>query len=144
MLSSLVMMALGGLRFGVNRAAYQSFSRSVGWRWEQVNRIGRQPAQQFLGPGADEITLEGVIYPHFKGGLRQIELMRALAASGQPMILVDGLGWVWERWVITDVEETKTLFLADGAPRRIEFTVTLRAYGRDMGAFGGLFGGQLA
>ena len=58
--------------------------------------------------------------------------MRVLADQGQPMILVDGLGWVWERWVITSVEETKALFMADGAPRRIEFSMTLAAYGSDL------------
>lgn len=131
MLSSLVMMALGGLRFGVNRASYQKFTRMAEYRWEAQDRLGRAPALQYLGPGKEEITLEGVIYPHFKGGLRQIELMRLLARQGQPMILVDGLGWVWERWVITRVDETKTHFLPDGAPRKIEFSVTLRAYGAD-------------
>ncbi len=140
MLSSLVMMALGAFRFGVNRASYQTFTRRAAWRWEQVDRVGRAPALQYLGPDADEITLEGVIYPHFKGGLRQIELMRAIAGLGQPMILVDGLGWVWQRWSIVSIEETKSVFLADGAPRKIEFTVTLKAYGSDSGAFGGLFG----
>jgi tape measure domain-containing protein len=30
----------------------------------------------YLGPDTEEITLEGVIYPHFKGGLRQVEIMR--------------------------------------------------------------------
>lgn len=128
---SVVMMALGAFRFGVNRANYQSFTRSASWRWEAQDRLGRNPALQYLGPGTDEITLQGVIYPHFKGGLRQIELMRLVANAGQPLILVDGLGWVWERWVITSVEETKTLFLADGAPRKIEFTVGLKAYGSD-------------
>jgi phage protein U len=131
MLSSLVMMALGGLRFGVNRAAYQTFTRMASYRWEEQARLGRAPALQYLGPGADEITLEGVIYPHFKGGLRQIELMRLLARQGQPMILVDGLGWVWDRWVITGIDEAKSVFMADGAPRKIEFTVTLKAYGAD-------------
>ena len=128
---SVVMMALGAFRFGVNRANYQSFTRSATWRWEAQDRLGRNPALQYLGPGTDEITLQGVIYPHFKGGLRQIELMRLVANAGQPLILVDGLGWVWERWVITSVEETKTLFLADGAPRKIEFSVGLKAYGSD-------------
>jgi len=128
---SLVMMALGAFRFGVNRANYQTFTRAAGWRWEEQPRLGRAPALQFLGPGADEITLEGVIYPHFKGGLRQIELMRLVAGAGQPLILVDGMGWVWERWVITAIEERKSLFLADGAPRKIEFTATLKAYGSD-------------
>jgi phage protein U len=60
-----------------------------------------------------------------------MELMRAVARQGVPMMLVDGLGFVWQRWVITRVSETKSLFLADGAPRRIEFNVTLRAYGSD-------------
>ncbi|WP_413874174.1 phage tail protein [Albidovulum sp.] len=128
---SLVMMALGLFRFGVNRAAYQTFRRSAEFRWEKLDRIGRAPALQFLGPDADEITLEGVIYPHFKGGLRQVELMRLSARLGQPMMLVDGLGWIWERWVIAGVEETKSVFLADGAPRKIEFALTLRAYGED-------------
>lgn len=140
MLSSLVMMALGGFRFGVNRASYQVFTRRAAWRWDKVDRVGRAPALQYLGPDADEITLEGVIYPHFKGGLRQVELMRAVAGTGQPMILVDGLGWVWERWVIRSVEERKSVFLADGAPRKIEFNVELQAYGRDGARFGGLFG----
>ena len=141
MLSSLVMMGLGGFRFGVNSAAYQSFRRAAAWRWEQLDRTGRAPALQFLGPDADEITLEGVIYPHFKGGLRQVELMRQIANRGEPMILVDGLGWIWERWVITAVEETKGVFMADGAPRKIEFTVTLKAYGQDRDGWGGgLFG----
>jgi phage protein U len=128
---SVVMMALGAFRFGVNRANYQSFTRSASWRWEAQDRLGRNPALQFLGPGTDEIALQGVIYPHFKGGLRQVELMRLVANAGQPLILVDGLGWVWDRWVITSVEETKTLFLADGAPRKIEFSVGLKAYGSD-------------
>jgi hypothetical protein len=126
-----IMMALGSFRFGVNRASYQSFTRDAAYRWSRQDRLGRAPALQYLGPDAEEITLEGVVYPHFKGGLRQMELMRAVARLGQPMMLVDGLGFVWQRWVITRVSETKSLFLADGAPRRIEFNVTLRAYGSD-------------
>jgi hypothetical protein len=126
-----IMMALGTFRFGVNRASYQMFTRDAAYRWAKQDRLGRDPALQYLGPDAEEITLEGVIYPHFKGGLRQMELMRAVARQGAPMMLVDGLGFVWQRWVITRVSETKSLFLADGAPRRIEFNVTLRAYGSD-------------
>lgn len=129
---SLVMMALGAFRFGISRANYQTFTRSASWRWEEQPRLGRRPALQYLGPGAEEITLEGVIYPHFKGGLRQVELMRLQASAGQPLILVDGMGWVWDRWVITGVEERKSLFMADGAPRKIEFTTTLKAYGSDL------------
>lgn len=131
MFESLIMLALGTFRFGVNQANYQSMTRTAGFRFAKLDRLARAPALQFLGPDAEEMTLQGTIYPHFKGGLRQVELMRLVARAGQPMILVDGLGWVWDRWCVTSIEETKSVFLRDGAPRRIDFTVTLQAYGRD-------------
>lgn len=126
-----VMMKLGTFRFGMNRANYQTFTRDAAYRWAKLDRLGRKPAMQFLGPDAEEITLEGIIYPHFKGGLRQMELMRAVASTGVPMMLVDGLGFVWDRWAITRVSETKSKFLAAGEPRKIEFSIGLQAYGRD-------------
>ena len=128
---SIVMMALGGFRFGISNGAYQQFSRTASYRWNKVDRVGRAPTLHYTGEGAQEITIEGVIYPHFKGGLRQVELMRLKAGAGMPMMMVDGLGWVWKRWVITRVEERKSVFMRDGAPRKIEFSMTLQAYGED-------------
>jgi len=130
---SLVQIALGAFRFGVSGGDYQTLVRSAEYRWQQVDRIGRQPAAQFGGAGVQTMTLEGTIYPHFKGGLRQVELMRLQAGLGLPLMMVDGLGWVWDRWVITRVEETKTYLMADGAPRRIDFMVELQSYGGDVG-----------
>ena len=129
--TSLVMLGLGSFRFGVNRSSYQSMRRQAGWRWASLPRIGRIPASQYLGPDTQRVTLQGVIYPHFKGGLRQVELMRAQAGLGIPMLLVDGLGFVLDQWCITSVDETKGLFLRDGAPRRIEFSMDLQSYGGD-------------
>ena len=113
-------------------------------------RIGRSPALQYSGPDAEELKLSGVICPHFKGGLRQVELMRLRAKAAQPMMMVDGLGWVWDRWVIDQVEERKGVFLRDGAPRKNEFTLSLKSYGKDNGVlsspsgrlndFGGAYG----
>jgi len=130
---STVMMGLGAFRFGVTGSSYQSLRRSAQFRWEKLDRTGRAPALQFMGPDAEEITLEGVIHPHFRGGLRQVEFMRMAAQLGTPMMMVDGLGWVWDRWVIVNVEETKSVLMADGAPRQIDFRVLLRAYGDDLG-----------
>lgn len=130
---STVMMALGAFRFGVTGGSYQSLRRVAQFRWEKLDRAGRAPALQFMGPDAEEITLEGTIHPHFKGGLRQVEFMRMAAQFGTPMMMVDGLGWIWDRWVIVNVEETKTVLMSDGAPRQIDFRILLRAYGGDRG-----------
>lgn len=60
-----------------------------------------------------------------------LEWPRAIASTGMPLMLIDGLGWVWQRWVFTEVTEVKSVLFADGTPHRIEFRVALRAYGKD-------------
>lgn len=126
---SSVMMALGDYRFCLDAAAYQSLERSTLYRWEAVDRIGVAPGQQFIGPGEDRIDLSGVIYPAFRGGLGQLDEMRAEAGKGEPLMMVDGMGRVWGDFCITEVRETQTVFFSNGTPRKIEFSLTVVAYG---------------
>ena len=126
-----VMMALGAFRFGISTGDYQRLRRRAEFRWPVQERVGRAPASQFVGKGLVSVGLSGVIYPHFRGGLRQIEAMEALGGLGRPMMLVDGLGWVFDLWCILAVEQTKTVLFADGVPRRIEFQIELQSYGGD-------------
>lgn len=65
--------------------------------------------------------------------------MRAQAAGGRPLVLLEGYGgFVLGDWVILKIEETKSELEGDGAPRVIEFYLTLKEYGGDEGGFGGL------
>jgi len=128
---STTMMGLGAYRFALSTAAYQSFDREISHRWESVPRLGRRPALQYVGPGEETINLDGIIYPSFKGGLGQLAAMRAEAATGEPRILLDGLGFVWGRWSILRVREGQKVFFADGAPREQAFSLQLSFYGED-------------
>jgi hypothetical protein len=127
--NSMVMMALGDFRFSLNTAAYQELSRTNSWRWPTVDRIGARPASQFVGPGEDSIRISGQIFPHFRGGVGQIDAMRAEADKGEPLILVDGTGRNWGKYVITDISEGQGIFFSNGAPRRQDFDISLQAYG---------------
>ncbi|MDE0433203.1 MAG: phage tail protein [Bryobacterales bacterium] len=69
------MMALGAFRFSLSTASYQSFLHKVEHRWVRQDVIGAPPRHQYLGPGEQTIIMEGIIYPHHKGGLHQIALM---------------------------------------------------------------------
>ncbi len=126
-----MMMILGVYRFAISSAAYQSIKRQSEYRWQEVNRIGANPALQFTGFGVETIELEGVIYPHFKGGLRQATLMRAEAGLGKPLILISGNGFAFGRWCIVKISENQSVFMKDGAPRKIEFSIDLKRYGED-------------
>lgn len=126
-----VMMALGEYRFSLSTAAYNELKRVSEWRWAKQDRMGRKPGRQFTGPDGDTITLPGTVYPHFRGGLGQINAMRAEANKGKPLMMVDGQGKIWGKWCITRIEEGQSAFLADGIPLKMDFSVTLEEYAPD-------------
>lgn len=123
------MMKLGRYAFSLNTAAYQELQRSGAYRWAAQERHGQHAALQYLGPGEDSLSLSGVIYPQFAGAVDQVEDMRAEAAQGEPLLLVDGLGRIHGKWAILMVTETQRVFFADGVPRKIEFSLKLRYFG---------------
>lgn len=126
-----IMMALGDYRFALSTAAYRELARTSEWRWAEQERVGVKAALQYVGPSGDNITLQGVVYPHYWGGLGQINAMRAQADTGKPLILVDGTGKVWGKWCITKIAERQTHHLPNGVPLKMEFDLTLREYGPD-------------
>jgi uncharacterized protein len=124
-----VMLKLGDYNFALSTAAYQQLRRSTEYRWPVQERLGREPARQFVGKGNDKLDFEGVIYPEFKGGLNQLEQMRTAAGTGKPLRLVDAKGKSWGLWCIEHIEETQQVFFVNGVPRKIEFRLSLGSYG---------------
>lgn len=129
--SSRIMWMLGPFMFSRDTAAPAKLQRVTEFSWPSQARMGRDPALQYTGPGADTIDLDGVIYPHYKGGLSQMQAMRELAGLGEPQLLVDGRGMVYGKWSILRVEETGSVFFDNGTPRKIEFKLSLQRYGED-------------
>lgn len=131
------MAKLGEFSFSLDTAAPQDIARQSQHRWQEHQRIGRKPAQQSVGQGADVITLAGVIYPHFRGGIGQVGRMRAMAGQGVPLPLIyafEAVGQFNGLWCIRTVNEKRTVFFADGRPRKIEFDLELVEYGADAAA----------
>lgn len=127
-----IFMALGNFRFSLREAAYDAFRRDTRWRWISQPRLGRAPAKQYVGPGEDVITLKGTVYPHYRGGWKQLRTMRNLAGLGQPQLMVDGLGFVHGYWCITSLLESDDVIWHNGAPLKQQFTMTLEFYGEDV------------
>lgn len=123
-----VMMRLGDYSFSLDTAAYQQLMRVTRYRWAAQPRVGAHDALQFTGHGEDQITLTGRIYPGWRGGTGQIAAMRDQAGEGQPLLLVDGNGFIHGRWAIESIEEQADVFAPAGVPRRQQFTLQLRFF----------------
>lgn len=124
----MLMAMWGRFLFGINTAAFQELQRTTSWRWVSQDLFGQMPTLQFIGDGADQITLPGVIYPEWRGGVGQIEDMRAIAGTGAPQILLDGRGNILGKWVCTGITEKQSNFAGFGFPLKQEFTITLERF----------------
>ncbi len=120
-----MLMALGMFVFEARSVPYQQLQRSTEWRHASQSRVGDRPAYQFVGPGADTITLTGTLLPEFTGGRLDLDEIRDMADQGKAWPLVEGTGKQYGLWVITRVEETSSTFFRDGAAAKIDFTLTL-------------------
>lgn len=121
-----MMMALGMFVFSLETLAYQEFQRQTEWRHGSTNRIGTNPARQYLGRGDDSITLPGVLLPALAGSQLSLDALRTMADTGKAWPLVEGTGKIYGTWIIESLSETRTLFFRDGQARRIEFTLSLK------------------
>jgi phage protein U len=121
-----MMMTLGMFVFGLPTLAYQELQRQTEWRHPSTSRIGARPARQYIGPGEDSITLPGLLVPELTGETLSLDALRIMADTGKAWPLIEGTGKIYGLWIIDSLQETRTLFFADGAARRIEFTLSLK------------------
>jgi phage protein U len=122
---------LGDFQFDLPNGVPQTLDRTAEYRWETLDRLQRAPAVQYLGPGSQEITLDGVLYPGFSGRQTTVETLRTLAEKGEPQMLADGNGRIWGRWVIRSLREGLSTFAPGGGARQIIFSVSLVRYVED-------------
>lgn len=122
------MLQWGFYQFSIDAAAYQNLTRTSEYRWARVPRIGTNDALQFTGYGPESIELSGMIYPHFKGGLGQIDRMRKQGAIAVPLPLVSGYGRFLGVWVAEQITEGQVVFAPGGIPHRQDFTLRLARY----------------
>lgn len=120
------MMTLGSFTFEVATAAYQEFKRSTEYLWPSQQRFGTSPVVQGVGLGDDTITLSGVVYPQWNGGIGQLDRLREIAEAMEPLNMIGGLGNIMGKWVIERVDETGSIFAQAGIARKQEFSMTLK------------------
>lgn len=120
-----MLMSLGMFVFEISTAAFQELDRRMAWRFAETSRVGARPARQFVGPGQGKITLQGLIAPEVTGDLQSLRDLEAMGDEGAAWPLVSGYGRVYGAFEIEELSERQTHHFADGAPRRVEFSLTL-------------------
>jgi hypothetical protein len=131
------MLTLGLFVFQLQTVPYQSLQRDVDYRWPANNRVGLRPLPQFLGVNEEKITLSGVLMPEITGGRLSLMALNLMADEGKAWPLLEGSGTIYGMFVVNSVSETHTEFFSNGAPRKIEFTLTLTRVDESLAAMFG-------
>lgn len=121
-----MMLALGMFVFMLHTLPYQSLQRSAEYRWPTNDRIGLRAAPQFLGQGDEKITLTGTLLPEITGGRLSLDALRLMADQGRAWSLIGGNGAIYGMFVVESLSDEHSEFFANGAARKIEFTLSLK------------------
>ncbi|WFS02762.1 phage tail protein [Rhizobium tumorigenes] len=135
-MSTPVSMMLGPFGFEAIGFGYEGVSRKVNTPWANIAVAQTLDQQQWTGPGSDEITIKGVLFPVELGGQTSLDGVIAAALSGTALTLVSGdeaEGLVHGSFTIQSVDEDRSYHTISGQPRRNAYSITLKRYGQDAG-----------
>lgn len=136
MSANATLFILGSFAFKAFGLAPREARKSDAWVWAEIPRIGLPPALQMVGKEAETMSFAGVLY----NGVTDTDLnlgqqvgglvvgLAGFADRGEPLQLTDKSGRNYGRWVILRIERTNRIFLADGRPRAVDFTIELKRY----------------
>lgn len=117
---------------------FETVSRDATFNVPAQNRLSRDPAHQFTGPGEDVITVEGRLFPHHFGGEGTLEGIVQSGRAGKPLMLIrcvpiqNGFeGIVVGNFLIRRVRKQHQKIGSTGTAHIIDFTVELVRYGDD-------------
>lgn len=127
MLQNFAMAILGMFVFTRATIPFQTLTRESNWRHPTNSVVGAMPKSQFVGKEGEKITISGRLMPEITGGRFSIKALELMADSGGSYPFIDGATFeIVGFFVIESITEDRTEFFGDGAPRAIDFTMTLR------------------
>ena len=128
-------MQIGRARFEAQGVEYQDLRRRRTRRWTARDRRGRHPAIEDLGPDADTLSLDGVVWIERLTQLSALDdlveeggLNGATEARGLPLFAGGGNGSSGEflgYWVVRALEVREGKLRFDSIPTRLEFHIEL-------------------
>lgn len=143
------LMALGKHVFytpaeGVDAIGFENLQRDSSYSWIPQGRLNAPVAMQYTGPGQDVLVIEGRLFPHFFGGLKTLNDLRAAGVAGKPLTLtrfypirsasnvIEGIvSEVLGTFVIQRVRSGEKNISSANVASHVDFQIEICAYGND-------------
>lgn len=121
--------ALGPLVFEIQPVNLHGITRTANADFAEKPVLGRRPPLEFVGEGAETMSLAVKLFPEKFGGISSLDLLDQMRKSGQPHYFMRGDGRPAGFFVITSVVEKSTYLGPQGIGRVIDVDISLKRAG---------------
>ena len=124
-----------GLKFIDSIQSTGDISKGGGTKFFDVDNYsqntigGGLPPAQYVGQEPETISISAELRPEVTGGDGSVDLLRQMAATGEPYTLILGNGRVLGSYVILSIKDSQTQLMHDGKARAISFGMELKKVG---------------
>lgn len=99
----------------------------MNWSHVQNDVVGAMPKSQFTGKAGETMEISAELRPEITGGKMSILALEMMAEQGSAYPLISGSTFMVLGWFVIDrISEQETTFFADGTPRAISFSMSLK------------------
>jgi len=120
-----MLYSLGSLSIEVAPFNVHDVSETGSTEYASKPVAGAEPPLEYVGEGANEMSLSGKLFPMAIGGLDELELLTQMRVSGKPQYLMRGDGTPIGWFAITQVSSRSSYLGGQGVGRQIDVSISL-------------------
>jgi phage protein U len=121
-----MLMVFGQFVFQTDTLSFNELQRQRAWNHASNPVAKGRAKRQYVGIGDETISLSGLIYQeHGMGNRQSLDDLAIMADQGSGFTLMDGSGYLYGVYIIENLDETRSVLLFNGVPRKIDFSLKL-------------------
>ena len=121
-----MLMAFGQFVFETDTLSFTELQRQRSWNHASNPVAKGRAKRQYIGVGDETVSLSGLIYEAQGFGKRQsVDDLAMMADRGTAYTLVDGSGYLYGVYIIEGLDDSRSVLLFNGVPRKIDFAIKL-------------------
>jgi phage protein U len=120
-----MLYTLGALSIDVAPFNVHDVSENGATEYASKAVVGTEPLLEFVGEGANDMSLSGRLFPRAIGGLDELEILRQMRVSGKPQYMMRGDGKPMGWYAITSVSTRSSYLDGNGIGKQIEVSISM-------------------
>lgn len=115
--------------FKISNSSIRAIRQRFNSGWSKSDRAGGYPFWQATKNASETLTISGFyLTAHHPKSIESKAKLETLFKNQNPLVMIMGDGKVCMKIIMKSLEYNKTIFMPDGTPLKVDFTMDLEGY----------------